>query len=283
MSHYTYNEFHLGDNIVHLHFLRAIAEAHPEHCFIHAVHECHIKQLDEVIDDVGNILLITLEQRDKYAPPHCWHNTWKNADNFWERHPLRHDWVGFHLSWFAYLSHKMGLRCPMNDAKDFLFDYPALLAEGHRETEHLTPALSPSDAEREKEFDFLIINSQPCSGQLKPYDGPYYFEPLVMALLAKGYRVLTTDPVPGVTGGSTRGLGLSITGVGTISRRCKHIIAVATGPLWPCLNIWNTKTPIIILLDHVLGEENLSGLGENITQVKSREAVLEILKAKNLI
>jgi hypothetical protein len=284
MSHYTYNEFHLGDNLVHLHFLRALARLKPEHVFIHAVHECHLKQLEEVVADVENLRLIPLPLREKYAPLGAWINTWKNADEFWARHPVRHDWVEFHLSWFAYLSHKLGLPCPFHTAKDFLFDYPALDGELNRYV----------DANFKPAFDFLIINSQPCSGQLKPYDGAAYFTPLCEALVAKGHSVITTDELlrtcpAGHTGPlppaipCTRTMGLSITGVGTISRRCKNIIAVATGPLWPCLNVWNAKTPIIILLDHLCGEELLTGLGANITQVKSREAVLEILKQKQLL
>ena len=37
MDFHTYNRFHLGDNLLHLHFLRHLALKYPEHTFIHAV------------------------------------------------------------------------------------------------------------------------------------------------------------------------------------------------------------------------------------------------------
>jgi hypothetical protein len=58
-------------------------------------------------------------------------------------------------------------------------------------------------------------------------------------------------------------------------------VAVATGPLWPCLNVWNKNKPFIVLLNHVLGHEDLTGLKPNLRQVRSREEAMSLLSEKS--
>ena len=74
MTHHSYNEFHLGDNLIHLHFLRKLALKYPDEFFVHAVQPCHLLQLGEAIEDVPNIRLDPLENKAAGSV-----NVWKNA------------------------------------------------------------------------------------------------------------------------------------------------------------------------------------------------------------
>lgn len=288
MSKYTYNEFHLGDNLIHLHFLRRLALAHPEHVFIHAVHECHRAQLEAVVDDCENVMLIPLEQRAQYAPPGAWRNTWKNADGWWERHPRRHDWVQFHLEWFAYLAQQMGYPCPLNEPKDLLFDWPGIQKASHEFIQFTTAMLAglPEKTFLDS-FDFLIINSRPCSGQLLCYDSTEYLTPLIEELHAR-YRVVVTQPVLRYSGDvrnpaaipCTLDHGLTLTDIGTLSLCAKHILAVATGPMWPTFNVWNSAT---VQTRVVLLEKETVALTPNVFHAAHRAQARDILVAKGLL
>ena len=102
--------------------------------------------------------------------------------------------------------------------EDLLFEYPALNAP--------VPI----------EFDYLIINALPQSGQLPDFDAQF-FKNRVRNLLNEGFSVITTNPT---------GMGLctldhhfTVTDIGVLSNGCKHIEGVATGPMWTTFNIFN--------------------------------------------
>lgn len=218
-THHTYCEFHLGDNFSHLHFLRRLAREYPSHRFIHAAHACHLDQMGRVVEDLPNISLTVLEDKPADAI-----NAWKNAGGFFQDHPNRENYYEFHLDWYRELARQMGLQSTMNSIEELLFDYPAI-------AEPLVPD--------QGEFDFLVVNSRPCSGQLMAYDRVDYFDPLLAELVRKGYRVLVTQP-SGVHGlVCTMDLRYSVTEIGNVSRRCRHHLMVSTGPSWPVLNVWN--------------------------------------------
>lgn len=277
MRHLSFNAYHLGDNLVHLHFLRALAGRYPDREFRHAVHACHLPQLNEVVADRENLTLVNLDEAaaESYTG---WRDVWKNAGGFWERHARRDSFLHFHLNWFAHLANEMGLPSPLQRAEDFLFDYPALR--------------SSLGGFRGRAFDFLIVNSQPSSGQLKGFDSVWYFEPLIADLKYKGHSVVVTNPthVPDVP--CTRDYDLTLSGIGHLSHYCRHHIMVATGPMWPTLNAFNREVveTRIVLLDHVLGPEYLdllpiSANGEKgtLAQVATLAAVRAVLRGKGLL
>ncbi len=216
MIHETFIDFHLGDNFIHAHFLRGLAKLHPQDQFVHYLQPQYIEQCSEVVSDLTNIFLLPIADKPSTAI-----NAWKNRDRIWEHHPSRWDWSAFHLWFFGYLAAIMDLRTPFKIREDLLFDYPALDQDvlGYYEP-----------------FDFLIINSQPCSGQLLAYNSLGYMDELISALVAKKYRVLCTMRRDIAGAVYTQDLGLSVTGIGNASRDCKHHIMVATGPMWPTLN-----------------------------------------------
>lgn len=246
-THYSYCDFHLGDNIVHLHFLRKLALRYPQHRFVHFLNGCYEAQLRCVVKDIPTIEICWLVEGRPGYPSHAkWightppprndcRNVWKNADGYWENHPLKNDFSRFYIRWFDKLAKEMGLESPLKTERDLLFDYPALLE----------PAW-----EGIKPFDYLVLNSRPCSGQFLAYDRVEYFDPLLEQLVDSGKRVAATQvsEVAGVHYTPEHG-NLTLTQIGNLSLRCKNIISVATGPMWPTLNVWAKPEKRLICLD----------------------------------
>jgi hypothetical protein len=113
----THNGYHLGDNLVHLNFLRKVALANPDRQFVHAAQWQYIRQLRDVIADVPNIKL----EEFGYLLPADSLDSWRGANNFWYSHPNRNDFVNFHLdAWFPYLCERMGVENPMRSSKDMI-------------------------------------------------------------------------------------------------------------------------------------------------------------------
>jgi hypothetical protein len=208
---YTFNEYHLGDNLIHLNYLRKASILNPDKEFTHHCNPQHHIQLAPIIDEFPIYL------KDLSIHPHSV-NSWIGVNNFFYEHPKRRDWVAFHLDWFSYLSSVLGIANPMASKGDLLFDYPALTARTF------------------SEFDYLIINAPPMSGQLPDFH-PNYFVELVRKLCNQGFKVITTHPT-GLTN-STLEWGMDVTQIGNLSNYCQHIIAIDTGPLWTTFNVFN--------------------------------------------
>ena len=211
---HTYNEYHLGDQLVHLHYLRKVCENHPHLEFTHHCNPKHHEQLRPLIEDMP------IEISDLYIPPGAI-NAWIGHANFFYEHPDRANWVKFMLAWFERLSFVLEVPSPIACRDELLFDYPALKG-----------LATPS-------YDYLVINSPPNSGQLPDYQ-PEFFHSLVREYLNNGKSVITTHPT-GMTE-CTLDLGFSVTDIGSLSRSVDHIIGVATGPMWTTFNTYNLAT-----------------------------------------
>lgn len=269
-EHHTYCEFQIGDSLIHLHFLRAMARRWPTHQFYHGVKPVHIPQMIEVVEDLPNIRLMSFEDRPAESIL-----IWKNVGGFWERHALRNDYAGFHLDWFRHLAEKMSLgESPFQQASDLLFDYPALL----RPTA-LEPWLS------RQPLDFLVINSAPCSGQFRAYlsgpggsYNPEYCDEMI-ARIADRYSVIVTAPtkVPDVP--CTLDYGLTCTGIGHLSLFCKYLVMISTGPSWPTFNVWNRFH--LKLRVALLDTETLN-LAPNTVEVQTVDQALHELRKRGI-
>ncbi len=225
----TFNSYHLGDNLVHLSFLRRLAKKYPEKSFSHYAAPQHRPQLVSVIEDLPNIVLS--DECDGSAI-----NAWRGAGNFWHLHAKRNDFVEFHVDWFHHLAEQMGLESPIHGAEDLMFDYPALApAPGTEHFEH-------------PQFDVLLINSIPHSGQFRGFN-THDFATLAKTLTDQGKTVITTFPT-GVCESTHDGTtGLPVTAIGRLSTSAKAIVGVVTGPTWTCYNVWNKGKKFIQLLD----------------------------------
>jgi hypothetical protein len=220
----TFNRFHLGDNLIHLNYLRRLAMQHERERFLHFCNRVHIGELVEAIFDVPNLQLSPLEHTPEGAV-----DAWIGADNYYYKSPIANDWIAFHLDWFEHLSRRLGLANPIKSERDLLFDYPALQAY----------STDP--------FDFLIVNAKPLSNQF-PEFSPESFADLVQGLVRRRYKVMTTHPTGFCP--ATVESNLSITGIGGISRFAKHIVSIMTGPMWPTFNVFATPQTRVVMHSH---------------------------------
>lgn len=296
MTHHTFCKFHLGDNLIVLNFLRRLAARYPEHRFIHAAKSGWLPQLREVVKDLPAISLLPLEQSPAGAI-HAWSGAGRPLwclpfGGFRDQHPDKFNWSRFHIDWLRHLAGQMGLESPIAKPEDLLFDYPAI-----RET------VMP-----DWKCDVLVINARPGSGQLKAYGNARslkhrfrqrfgkggvevhqeddFMSPAIEQLIAAGHNVVTTQPHRPKAGDNrpippcTADHGLTVTNIGNLSLRCKYIVMVATGPMWPTLNVWNVDT--VKLRITLLDREQLN-LPGNIVQVNTIEATIAALKTEGLI
>jgi hypothetical protein len=262
----TFNALHLGDNLVHLHFLRALARRHPDIHFTHGAPAEHLGQLDPLVVGLPNLQLVDIGDVGQGAI-----NAWRGAGGHWYAHPQRLDFVAYHLAWFRHLAGQMQLETPFHCAADLLFDYPAL-----------SPSLS---AYVLKPTTFLLVNSVPQSGQWSGYNLAAWAY-LAAQLIRAGHTVTTTQPLqlagyPGPLP-CTRDAPLSVTGIGRFSHsehvRC--IIGCVTGPMWPTLNIYNChRVHRIHLLDH----ERVDLIPEHTVHTNSLSLVPELLRDRGLL
>jgi len=272
----THNAFHLGDNLVHLHFLRKVALANPDRQFIHAAGWQYRRQIEPVVVDIPNIKITEIEHDTFYRYPfdgsrefhHAasqpnpdypknWDhnrsiNSWRGANGFWYKSEIRNDFIEFHLKeWFPYLCERMEVENPMRDPSDMLFDYPAIKTPIH----NLVP------------FDVLVINSPPASGQFHDFNASK-LEQIIYRLEYNDFHVVTS-------GSGLAKPYFTATQIGHLSLHCHTILMVSTGPSWPTFNVWNRDSikHRIILLDNE--RVNLSANTMHCEKIEEAEEVLK--------
>lgn len=216
MIYHTHCALRLGDNLAHLHLLRALAQHRRGSTFVHWAHPHYLPQLIEVVSDLENIHMHDI----RYLPKTVFsHDAWKNAGGYWENHPQRNDYAPFYLEFYERLADQIGgLHSPFSKPSDLLFDYPALLDY------------------RIEPVDFLIVNSAPMSGQWLS-EGLSHVDQLALDLQAGGHRVISTRPIRGLPCTQPG----TVTAVGGVSIYAKHIISISTGPSWPTFNAFNAQ------------------------------------------
>lgn len=270
----THNAYHLGDNLVHLNFLRRIALANPDREFVHYSASQYRWQLKEIVEDVPNIKLADIDQFRGNPPGSI--NAWRGANGFWYQHPDRNDFVKFHVeSWFPHLASRMGVENPVKSREQMLFDCPAI-----RKAETGSHLPVP--------FDVLIINSPPQSGQFLGFDKQSIYS-LAWIMLNAGKQIISTAPIPGLYDDATNRMievsctqgppYLSVAAIGHLSLHCKVILMIAAGPCWTTFNIWNSSSASgpfrVILLD----QERLHLAPRTVHCTNIPAAALELQKA----
>jgi hypothetical protein len=256
-GHYhTFNEWHLGDNLIHLNFLRRLALQHPDFEFTHACRKEYHEQLQPLVWPLTNVKIVPLEGRNPNGI-----DAWKNHGAFTLRggyashSPLMLDWAKFHIEFFAELARRMGLATPIKSCDDLLFDYPGLSDE--------TPLRD--------HWDVLVCNTGGFSRQLRGWKEDDW-DDLIERLLKAGRKVVCTQRSR-ARAPSTMELGLSVTGVGNVSTHADRIIGCPCGPMWPTFNIWNRNAPRIV----VLSKETVA-LGTQTKHARNKSDVLAIME-----
>ena len=253
----TFNALHLGDNLIHLHFMRALAKKYPDVTFTHGAPDEHLAQLYPLWSDLPNLTVKSIAEVGQGAI-----NAWRGAGGWFYQQPDQYDFLSIHLRWFRHLADLMGLESPIHCAADMLFDYPALHAPN-------------ADCGM---FHVLVVNSPPMSGQWRGYshDG---FDRIIRTLYDAGHSVVTTSPSLNGHIPCTRDQGMDITAIGRLSQRCTAIIGCVTGPLWVTLSAFHDPG---ILRIHLLDHERVD-LAPNTVHANSLSLVPEILKDRGLL
>jgi hypothetical protein len=213
----TFLNYHLGDNLAHLHWMRKVVEREPSLQFTHACSEPYLVQLREVVSDLPQIKLVGLSDKPDGAI-----DVWKNRRGDFYASPLRDDWVAYHIEFFDALSRELGLESPLKEPSYFLFDYPALRSDD-------VPSV-----------DMLIVNSQPLSGQFPSYNENAFVE-LIQLCAEKNLSVMTTKQTKIAASTHPR----TLTGIGQIKARV--VFGIANGPMWPTWNVYHAPEFRVVL------------------------------------
>jgi hypothetical protein len=92
--------------------------------------------------------------------------------------------------------------------------------------------------------------------------------------LSERHKVITTRPVqPFIP--CTQNTNVTITGIGGISRFCRAIVMVSTGPSWATFNIWNRKS---VELRIIFLEEERINIAPNTINTNSIKFARETLR-----
>lgn len=199
-----YNEYHLGDSVFHLVFLRKLS-ANTTDNFIYYVKDSYIAELQNHI--VGYEDRISLRPLSQRTPSSI--NAWIGELYFTHSKSWQYD--TFYVDWFNYLTTKIyGKAMDI----DLISDYPMY----SRVTPH---------------YDILIINSIPQSNQFAL--NAEQFDDYVVKL-SRNYSVITTRKVVGVP--CTTDTNMTLVDIGTVAANSTNVIAIHTGPITACINKW---------------------------------------------
>ena len=268
MTHFLFCQWHLGDNLASLNFLRKLSLAHPSDNFAYACQPQYLYQLREVVEDIPAIELIPLEECFSRSP--LWLDTWKNSQHFYDRHPQKACYAKCYLDFFNVLARSMGYESPLKTPDDLWFDYPAIQQSECADAFIRTWGLQDG-------LDILVCNAPPKSAQLASWHGVNMFDALI-AKLRTQHRVAKTNfslaDVP-----CTAILNMTLTDIGALSLKAKVIIGVANGPMWPTFNVWNRD---IVKLRIAMTDEVVD-LGHNTHTVNTVEAAENLLVSQGIL
>jgi hypothetical protein len=210
---------HLGDCCWTLIALRRIPGPHTFFCSV----EYHSQLID--LCENRLIELAPLEQ----APPDA-KNTWIGCGRFtaqgvtWKNNI---DVVDFLMRWNNLMCAENGIAPQFIHRQDMLADWPSICrhAESH-------------------DFDVLVVNALPMSGQIPRYENGE-MNTLIEELATK-YRVITTNDTPAKGAIPYRG---TLSQIANLGLRAKFVVANATGPSWGLHNVWSQDIPTFMLVD----------------------------------
>ena len=210
---------------------------HPDFLFVHSLRPQDILQCSEVILDIPNIQIKDISGSNLSGMI----DLWKGSEGFYFKysHPI-HFGSAF-LDFFDFVSKKMGVATPFRIVDDLLFDYPAILVDR---------VSIP--------FDILLVNSVPLSGQFVGFSEAEFVR-LARDLVLGGYSVVTTKKIPGLP--CTLEGKLTVTGIANLSLRCRYLIAVCTGSMWPSFNVFNNDS---LRFKFVLNSHEIIDFGRNV-------------------
>lgn len=219
-----YNQYHLGDCVFHLHFLRKLLPLLDTNEFIEfGVNPNYIPELVKHIVDIDRIKIIPIgEIKGQAINSHI--NAFGNYGEIFAA--AGGDYAECYVEFFKQLCCKYNLPNPIRAKHDMLWDNP-LSAEARLPHEFTG------------DIDYFVINAPCYSGQFNynRADFDYLFKKL-----EKSARIVCTHPAGAYNIPATLSHGLSLVEIAKIAIRSKRIIGIHTAPMIPCLNVWNIQS-----------------------------------------
>lgn len=151
----------------------------------------------------------------------------QNRGVVWSNGP---DIVDFLMRWGNCMCAENGVEAKFIERSSMLADWPAIQR--------------PCD---EGEFDILIINCPPRSGQTPRWDQGE-MDSLIQETGAR-HRVIVTNPT---TANNVRQVNRSLSEIGNLHLQAELTIAIASGAHWGCHSIWSQEKPLYLFLDDPL-------------------------------
>lgn len=210
------SESHLGDCLLHAHFMRKVVEKNPNITFDFYLIDKHWDQTKEYINDIPQIKCLNYND--------CPNDHLRGWVAQFGIPPLPCPLDGLRLYSYRKLSEKMNIECPFRDEYDLLYDNSAI-----EKTSYDLPS-----------FDVLLINSIPLSNQIN-YNKDDYVE-WCKSIQDKNKTVITTNQISNIP--CTLDYNLSVMGIGALAINCKIIAGIGTGSMQCCLNVWTQNKKI---------------------------------------
>jgi hypothetical protein len=208
-SYDFYNEYHLGDCVLHLYFCRKLVDYNQSQINFF-VHQQYITELNfHILGYENNIHLKPLQDKPIDAI-----NSWIGTDGLYYSHPESWDYNNFYLFWFFELSKKLNIPIIVYD---MISDYLPIIQN------------VPEDS-----WDILYINSQGFSNGFI-YDDDKYNS--IAHKLSSEYKILTTQKIDGYE--CTRDYNWNLIQIAGAAIKCKYVIANHTSPIHLCFNKWS--------------------------------------------
>lgn len=223
----------LGDSLWDAHYIRKCAQKYPNYIFDFFIVDKHYNSICEFITDVPNVNV----SKHSYAPNNCY-TGWIGQFGIPKLPAPLDEWK---LESYNKLSKLIGIESPFNNAEDLLFDNKELLTT-YKENET---------------FDVLMINSEPLSNQIKYVESDYV--DFAYKVINSGKTIITTKKIEGIPSVWDTGFNLTPMGIGSLSLKCKVIVGIGTGPIHPCLNVWN-KNKRFLYIDHPIYYKHLKNI-----------------------
>lgn len=220
---HTHLHYHFGDNVIHILFLSKVALQNPHINFFHYCKKQYINELEPYVKELSNLYIKGLESRPYYSL-----NVWKNFRGDWERAECKNNVIEYYIDYFERISKKISVDNPLKTEYDFLFDGELLI-----------------DHDVSGNYEYLVVNSIPLSGQFNLVSK---FDEYIFNLSATS-KIITTRKLDGIP--CTTDFGYSMFQIGCLSKSCKNLLMVSTGPSWYPLNTvtYSKCESILILLD----------------------------------
>ncbi|MDY0197621.1 MAG: hypothetical protein RBR68_07385 [Tenuifilaceae bacterium] len=234
-----YNEYHLGDCIFHLHYLRHLDKNIDIDFYVSSN---YINELGMHIKGYNNINLKNITNYNKSG-----YNSWIGEIYFlpenWTEEVMLYD--KFYLKWFDYLSNKIGVDNPV---KDMLFDYELL---GYN-----------SDFN----YDILFINSIPYSAQITY---PINIIDKKAIELSKNFNIITTRKINNLP--CTLDYNMNLINIAQISNNVSYIIGINTAPIILTMNKFNISK----VKEYYIIDSNKTYSYNNVYHLKTLDDILE--------